>query len=79
MAHIETTEENGRKIYTGVVEFDDCSEVIDNFDGEIQDDRFIIENSTKVIEKLFRDDLINRGEKDALENCDYLAFTGVKS
>jgi hypothetical protein len=34
--------------------------------------------SDGVIEKLFRDDPINRGETEAFENCDYLAFTGVK-
>jgi len=79
MAQIETIEENGSKSYVGVVEFDDCTEVMDNFDGEIQGDRFVIENSDGVIEKLFRDDLIDRSEKEALENCDYLAFTGVKS
>lgn len=77
MANIESIEKNGVNIYIGVVEFDDCQEVMDNFDGEVQDNRFVIKNSDEVITKLYRDDLINRGEKEALENCDYLAFTGV--
>jgi len=77
VANIESIEKNGVNIYIGVVEFDDCQEVMDNFDGEVQDNRFVIKNSDEVITKLYRDDLINRGEKEALENCDYLAFTGV--
>lgn len=78
MAQIETIEKNGVKSYVGVVEFDDCQEVMDNFDGEVQGNRFVVENSEEVIKKLFRDDLIGRGEKKAFENCDYLAFTGVQ-
>jgi len=77
MAYIETIKKDGKNIFVGVIEFDDCQEVIDNFDGEIQADRYIIENSNDVMEKLFRDDLIDRAEKESLENCDFLAFTGV--
>lgn len=78
MAQIETVIENGIKSYVGVIGFDDCQEVMDNFDGEVQGNRFIVVNSDEVIEKLYLYDLIDRGEKQALENCDYLAFTGVK-
>lgn len=78
MAYIETIKKDGKNIFVGVIEFDDCQEVIDNFDGEIQADRYIIENSNDVMEKLIRDDLIDRGEKESLENCDFLAFTGAK-
>lgn len=78
MAQIETIAQNGANFFIGVVEFDDCQEVMDNFDGEIQENRFVIKNSDEVIAKLYKDDLIDRGEKEALVNCDYLAFTGVK-
>lgn len=77
MAHIESLQQNSKNIYIGVVEFDDCQEVMENFDGEIQGNRFVVKNSEDVISKLYRDDLIERAEKEALENCDYLAFTGV--
>lgn len=79
MAHIETIRLNGENIFIGVIDFDDCREVMDNFDGEVQGNRFVIKNSDEVMAKLYRDDLIGRGEKEALENCDYLAFSGVES
>lgn len=79
MAQIETIQKNGENIFIGVIDFDDCQEVMDNFDGEVQGNRFVIKNSDEVMAKLYRDDLIERGEKEALENCDYLAFSGVKS
>lgn len=78
MSHIETIKKDGKNLFIGVVEFDNCQEIIDNFDGEIQGDRYVIENSNNVIDKLFKDDLIERGEKISLENCDYIAFTGVR-
>ena len=77
MAHIETIEKDGKNVFVGVIEFDDCQEVMDNFDGEIEGNRYIIKNSDDVMEKLYKDDLIDRGEKEALENCDILEFTGV--
>ena len=76
---IEKIQRDGTNIFIGVIEFDDCQEVMDNFDGEIQGDRYIVRNSDEVIAKLFKDDLIGKGEKISLENCDYLAFTGVNS
>lgn len=79
MAHIETLVKDGEKSFIGVIEFDDCSEVMDNFDGFIDGNRYMIENTNDVIKKLYSYNLIDRGEKEAIENCDYFAFTGVKS
>ena len=78
MSHIETIKKDGKNLFIGVIEFDDCQEVMDNFDGETQENRFVIKNSDEVMAKLYKDDLIDRGEKESLVNCDYLAFTGVK-
>lgn len=79
MAHIETLKQDGKNIFVGVIEFDDCQEVIDSFDGEIQEERFIIPNTNDILLKLYQANLIERGERDSLENCDFIAFTGAKS
>ncbi len=78
MAHIETLKQDGKNVFVGVVEFDDCQEVIDSFDGEIQEDRFIITNTNDILLKLYQANLIERGERESLENCDFIAFTGAK-
>lgn len=78
MASIEMIEKEGQRTFVGVVEFDNCSEVIDNFDGEIQGNRYILDNSNEVLGQLFSADLISRSEKQTLENCTLLAFTGAK-
>jgi cyanophycinase-like exopeptidase len=51
---------------------------MENFDGEVQDNKYIVANTVDILEKLYRDDLIDRGERESLENCDVIAFTGVK-
>jgi hypothetical protein len=79
MAHIETLKQDGKNVFIGVVEFDDCQEVIDSFDGEIQEDRFIITNTNDILLKLYQANLIERGERESLENCDFIAFTGAKA
>ena len=58
MSHIETIKKDGKNLFIGVVEFDSCQEIIDNFDGEIQGDRYVIENSNNVIDKLFKSEPI---------------------
>ncbi|MDQ1340806.1 MAG: hypothetical protein QG567_1964 [Campylobacterota bacterium] len=77
MAAIEPVTKNGKTCYVGVVEFDDCSEVMDNYDGFIVCERYGVKNKDDVLKKLYGDGLIERGERVALENCDYLNFTGV--
>jgi hypothetical protein len=79
MAHIETLKQDGKNIFVGVVEFDDCQEIIDSFDGEIQEGRFIIPNTDDILPRLYQANLIEKGERDSLENCDFIAFTGVKA
>jgi len=78
MASIEMTQKDGVNFFIGIVEFDDCSEVMDNFDGEVQDDKYIVANTVDTLEKLYRGDLIDRAERESLENCDVIAFTGVR-
>lgn len=78
MASIEMIQKDGANFFIGIVEFDDCSEVMENFDGEVQADKYIIANTVDTLEKLYRDNLIDRGERESLENCDAIAFTGVK-
>lgn len=77
MATIEMMEKNGKNFFIGVVEFDDCSEVMESFEGEIDGEKYVVVNTPEILEKLYRDDLIDKGEKLALENCDVIAFTGV--
>lgn len=36
MASIEMIHKDGANFFIGIVEFDDCSEVMENFDGEVQ-------------------------------------------
>ena len=52
MASIEMTQKDGVNFFIGIVEFDDCSEVMDNFDGEVQDDKYIVAN-TAILLKSF--------------------------
>ncbi len=78
MASIEMIQKDGANFFIGIVEFDDCSEVMDNFDGEVQNDKYIVANTVDTLEKLYRDGLIDRGERESFENCDVIAFTGVK-
>jgi hypothetical protein len=51
---------------------------MENFDGEVQDDEYFVANTADTLEKLYRDDLIDQGERESLENCDVIAFTGVR-
>lgn len=78
MASIEMIQKDGVNFFIGIIEFDDCSEVMENFDGEVQNGKYIVANTVDTLEKLYRDDLIDRGERESLENCDVIAFTGVK-
>lgn len=73
MAHIETIIENNKK-YVGLIEIDNLQELFDNFDGEFKENRFVIKNSSTIMEKLYTLNLIEKGEKIAFENCDFLAF-----
>lgn len=78
VAHIESIQQESGKIYIGVVDYDDCSEVVDNFDGEFENGRYVIANSKEILAELYRKNLLEKGEMIALENCDYLAFNGAK-
>jgi len=73
MVHIETIIENNKK-YVGLIEIDNLQELFDNFDGEFKENRFVIKNSSTIMEKLYTLNLIEKGEKIAFENCDFLAF-----
>lgn len=62
------------KIYVAIIELADLQEVMDNFDGIATENGFILENKDNVINELYKLNLLDRGEKIAYENCDYLAF-----
>ncbi len=77
MSSIEKTTKDGNDFFIGVIDYDDCSEVIENFNGKIENNRYIVDLTEDVLERLYQNNLINRGEKIAFENCNALAFTGA--
>jgi len=78
MSNIETIIQNGKELFIGVIDYDNCKEVMENFEGEIKDNRYLVTISKDTLESLYTNNLIERGEKIAFENCDMLAFTGIK-